>query len=814
MSMTSKHKRWRSQLLSGLLSVAMAVTLIPAVGSLGGPAFAGEDYSAAKELGKSVEKGNETYNFATSEDAALAAQDAGDLPAAFDMRDKGWVTPVKFQNPFGTCWGFAAIAASESSILSSGLAQPEDLDEFGLLDLSEKHLAYFVTQPVDDKDSSQYGEGIAFRKGMSTQDKFNVGGEFLQATSLFSSGIGPDLENREYPASSGKTGSMEPILGYHGADKIIESKKIEVKKNGQPTGQFKWVRSNYSANDNWDIDHEYRYLQSYKLSESSCLPSPAEYDLKTGYHYNAAATEAFKKELMDGRAISIAFKADSSVPNQEDKALYISPNWAHYTYEMKKATHGVTIVGWDDNYSKANFKKDHQPPADGAWLVKNSWGSDEVPFPNNGYSGWGMVKTDKDGNPILDKDGNEIHTGYFWLSYYDQSLEKPETFEYDRSNVGSSYFLDQYDLMPSDQVYGFTSKKPVCMGNLFTCQDGPMDLEQVSCQTTKPNTQVDYNIYLLPEDATSPDGAVLMRSMSATYDFGGFHKITLPEPLRIQKDQSYFVEVVQRAADGYHVNLSKSHNETLAKEEGIPFWFNGVINPGESFLYLGGKYWDLSDKKLQQTLLGTDYLTSAIDNFPVKAYLQEVDSDIAMVVLGNTQFTLGEDPATNAVQARMSSRSDIPEDVQVVWTAHDPDIATAEPNKMNDTRCTLIRGTKAGIAYFTAESKGVGTVVFPAVVCPAKEKASVKTGKKKSRKLTVKFSSQKEAGIDKYEVHYRVKGTSKWKTTTAGPDKTSVVLKQLKKGKRYEVQVRAIKISGSYDLNGNWSESVISGKIK
>ncbi len=44
---------------------------------------------------------------------------ADTFPEKFDLRDRGVVTPVKSQSPWGTCWSFATIAASEASILSS-----------------------------------------------------------------------------------------------------------------------------------------------------------------------------------------------------------------------------------------------------------------------------------------------------------------------------------------------------------------------------------------------------------------------------------------------------------------------------------------------------------------------------------------------------------------------------------------------------------------------------------------------------------------------------------------------------------------------
>ncbi len=71
------------------------------------------------------------------------------IPAAYDARDAGVVTSVKNQNPFGTCWAFAALAAGESSLISQ---YPDTFNTS--VDLSEFHMAYFfyhyVTDPLDN----------------------------------------------------------------------------------------------------------------------------------------------------------------------------------------------------------------------------------------------------------------------------------------------------------------------------------------------------------------------------------------------------------------------------------------------------------------------------------------------------------------------------------------------------------------------------------------------------------------------------------------------------------------------------------------
>lgn len=54
------------------------------------------------------------------------------LPTRWDSREHGWITPVRNQNPFGTCWTFAAFATLETQLKKSGR---------GEWDFSEKNMA-------------------------------------------------------------------------------------------------------------------------------------------------------------------------------------------------------------------------------------------------------------------------------------------------------------------------------------------------------------------------------------------------------------------------------------------------------------------------------------------------------------------------------------------------------------------------------------------------------------------------------------------------------------------------------------------------
>ena len=88
-----------------------------------------------------------------------APEGSMEFPESFDLRDENLIPEVRDQNPWGTCWSFATIAACESSLLSTlGLNLDEYKEKYDEeLNLSEKHLAYFGELALPD--ANQYPEG-------------------------------------------------------------------------------------------------------------------------------------------------------------------------------------------------------------------------------------------------------------------------------------------------------------------------------------------------------------------------------------------------------------------------------------------------------------------------------------------------------------------------------------------------------------------------------------------------------------------------------------------------------------------------------
>ena len=260
------------KLLSVTVALAVAVCMIipgPGfIGAEGSKAFAAE--STMQEITDQLSDTSEDpFDFTNNSDKRGLLNDAKSADPIFDLRDvdgTSYVTPVKLQNPWGNCWGFAAVAAAETSILGDDEIRGDYVADVRIedpasgkiqMDLSEKQMTYFARTVISDPDNPQKGEGdepVLLPGDDPVSAAYNLGGMAPTATSVFASGVGPVLE------------SENPLFEYHGLKGMKQAEWVE----------GKYQDFCYSPNDDWSLDESLRFSHSFSLSESYALPSPED----------------------------------------------------------------------------------------------------------------------------------------------------------------------------------------------------------------------------------------------------------------------------------------------------------------------------------------------------------------------------------------------------------------------------------------------------------------------------------------------------------------------------------------------------------
>lgn len=103
----------------------------------------------------------------------------------------------------------------------------------------------------------------------------------------------------------------------------------------------------------------------------------------------------------------------SAMIYMDSSGRYYNPDTAASCYPSSgSVNHAVTLVGWNDHYSKENFTSASGVQNNGAWIVKNSYDTD-----------WG-------------------DNGYFYISYEDQSLRNLICNTATASAYPNNYFYD------------------------------------------------------------------------------------------------------------------------------------------------------------------------------------------------------------------------------------------------------------------------------------------------------------------------------------------------------------------------------------
>ena len=506
------------------------------------------------------------------------------LPASFDLRNvdgMNFVTPVKHQNYTGTCWAHAAIAAAEISIQYQNWVKNGIRPEDSQIDLSELQEAWFATHPIPEDDpagTNEPGEGYFY------EDWPNSGGTALYLGALLFSGVGPiaesDLPMTDYLVNvlwvKQKADGSGPELDEDG-NEITETHPLDWEHDGS------WKPMKYLCdNTDYKAPEDLRIRRDYRVNSMRFLDSPALRDEAGNYAgFNEDAAEAMKRELVSGTPLLLSFYAD--IHDQ-----YLSADYAQYVYQAETPNHMVCIVGYDDNYSRDHFKQgtaedgtSMTPPADGAWIIKNSWGDANGKLPCK----YGLEGVDG--------------SGYFYISYYDKSIEDVTAWEFDCEKLTEQDTIFQHDLMIPGYYNYLYFEMPTWCGNLFVSDDYCW-LNDVTIFTPGLDMTANYQLYRISSEAGDDfnlnNGMTKLCEFERTYSQEGFYREKLPEPVAVSAGDRFimFLTLTDTAEDGteyYYAIIPMGSTKELADEWNARMPQNMQLRGSYSAHYEAGDSW-------------------------------------------------------------------------------------------------------------------------------------------------------------------------------------------------------------------------------
>ena len=393
-----------------------------------------------------------------------------------------YITSIKNQNPYGTCWAHAAMASAEADLWKKGLAD-------STIDLSEWQLAYFFYHTVEDPLGGTAGDSVTVVTDSSAEDYLDRGGNQQLATYRLATwqGVTQEADAPYSTVYNDRTKTLDDALAY-GKD---------------------------------------------------------AYHLENAYWVSMKDRDIVKQLIMEYGACAASYYHDSAYFNSSSQWNRSEP-LAEYKPTGTSTNHAITIVGWDDNYSKDNFGT-YKPSSNGAWLCKNSWGS------------------------------NWSKDGLFYISYEDSPNLNGNAYFYDYGTGDNYDYNYQYD-----GGVGLSTYSVANAANVYTANSAET-LKAVGFYTE--DVQYTCTIKIYKNCTGNPVSGTLVSTQTATEPYAGFHTVVLDTPVDLNAGDTYSVVVYQTTSSGtpkVPIDVSFSWN-----------WLTGVSSAktGQSFISSSGSYW-------------------------------------------------------------------------------------------------------------------------------------------------------------------------------------------------------------------------------
>lgn len=263
--------------------------------------------------------------------------------------------------------------------------------------------------------------------------------------------------------------------------------------------------------------------------------------------------EAVKKMVYQYGAVESSLYLSTTTRYSGETNYYNSRTYSYCYTGDEKPNHDVVVIGWDDNYPKENFNV--PVSGDGAFICRNSWGSDF---------------------------GDQ---GNFYISYYDTVLGTSNEIY---TKIEST---DNYDNIYQSDLCGWVGQIGYSMdtayfANVYTAKKDEK-LKAVSFYATDKDTQ--YSIYVCKDFKNKSDLDVTGDPVTTgKFTNAGYYTVELDKAFNIDKGEKYAVIVkITTPGSKRPVAIEYVSNEKTA---------NVKISDGESYLSLRGLDWESLEK--------------------------------------------------------------------------------------------------------------------------------------------------------------------------------------------------------------------------
>ncbi len=561
---------------------------------------------------------------------------AAAVPTAYSSvvdNQYGKSTSPKNQGNYGTCWAFSASAVAEASLLSD--------EQQTSIDLSELQLAqFFYHKKVDPLGNATGDETI--NNGESNY--LNQGGNHVFTL---------------WGLASWTNGAQESFMPY------------------SPYGTNKTYADNYAYE--FDIAH---------LQNARIIPYEATL---SGSTVTSVGTNAnIKEAIMTYGAVAMSYTHATAYYSsswdkffkQNEKSAYSATYGSHYfpgsDYITSGGGHAVTIVGWNDDYPKEYFNT--TAPGNGAWLVKNSWGT-----------GWG-TDGDTDYTDYADNDSYKTNgqAGYYWISYYELALCNPDedgqVFVFDFDNT--SKFDNNYQYDGSCNTAYIELNAGTSIGATYEIKAN--ESEKIGGVGVGINTtDVSYSVQLYKVDSLNADPlatgeALLAKPVTGKTDYQGYYTIEIPEDQQPVVNKGDIISAVVTLNTKANVFVDYSHTNSNS-------WINFIADTtnDHTFYKNGSSFYDLQGASYS---IRCKMFTKNVDSKP-SVSLDRESADLLLGVTGKNTVQL------NAKQNKLDG-------YEIAWETSRMDVATVDNGLVTavgkGTATITVSATKEGEEYLTA----------------------------------------------------------------------------------------------------------------